>query len=123
VALRCLLVDDNGSFLDAARVLLEREGVDIVGVASTSAQAVERTKVLEPDVVLVDVMLGEESGFELARQLNGSGSTVVLISTHAAADVVDLVDGSGAAGFVPKSELSATAIRRVVEAGSSDDAP
>jgi two-component system nitrate/nitrite response regulator NarL len=120
VPLRCLLVDDNGSFLEAASVLLEREGVDVVGVASTSAEAAERTEELDPDVVLVDVVLGEESGFDLARRLNGSGSTVVLISTHAASDFEDLVGASGAAGFLPKSELSATAIRRLVDAAPAD---
>jgi two-component system, NarL family, nitrate/nitrite response regulator NarL len=39
VQIRCLIVDDNQPFLDAARLLLEREGVDVVGVATTTAEA------------------------------------------------------------------------------------
>lgn len=116
VALSCLIVDDNQSFLDAARVLLAREGVDVVGVASNSAEAIQRVDELAPDVVLVDVVLGDESGFELARRLEASGSTVVMISTHAEADIKDLLPASGVAGFVPKSELSASAVQQLLGA-------
>src|SRR4029079_4666577 len=66
---RCLIVDDNLGFLEAARKLLEREGLSIAGVASTSAEALREAELLRPDVVLVDVSLGEESGLELARRL------------------------------------------------------
>jgi DNA-binding NarL/FixJ family response regulator len=117
--MRCLIVDDNHVFLDAARVLLEREGLAIAGIASTSAEALRKTETLRPDVVLVDLMLGKESGFDLARLLAEDGcadrSTVILISTRAEEDVADLIAQSPAAGFVPKAELSASAIRRIVD--------
>lgn len=115
MALRCLIVDDNPSFLDAARVLLGREGVEVADVASTSAEALRLAEEHAPDVVLVDVVLGEESGFELARRLEAAGATVVLISTHAEIDIEDLLAGSTAAGFVPKSQLSAVAIHRILD--------
>jgi DNA-binding NarL/FixJ family response regulator len=111
---RCLIVDDNPSFLQAARTLLEREGLAIAGVASTSADALRAAETLRPDVVLVDVVLGEESGFELARRLaadDTSRRTVILISTRSEADLVDLIASSPAAGFLSKSALSADAIR------------
>jgi DNA-binding NarL/FixJ family response regulator len=117
VSLRCLIVDDNASFLHAAGALLERQGVTVVGLASNAADAVRRERELRPDVVLVDIVLGPESGFDVARALaerDGDGPTVVLISTHAEADFADLIEESPATGFVPKSELSAEAIRRVV---------
>jgi DNA-binding NarL/FixJ family response regulator len=82
VALRCLIVDDNRGFLDSARALLERQGLAIVGVASTSADALREAETLRPDLVLVDVSLGEEDGFELARRLvpdRARGATVILI--------------------------------------------
>jgi DNA-binding NarL/FixJ family response regulator len=116
VALRCLIVDDNASFLDAARTLLAREGVDVVGVASNSSEAVRAMEELAPDVVLVDVLLGEESGFDLAQQLDAAGATVVMISTHAEADIQDLIPETGVAGFVPKADLSARAVERILEA-------
>jgi CheY-like chemotaxis protein len=71
--LRCLIVDDNGAFLDAARLLLEREGVTVVGVASSIAEALRQARALLPDVSLVDIGLGEESGFDLARLLTQDG--------------------------------------------------
>jgi DNA-binding NarL/FixJ family response regulator len=116
--MRCLIVDDNPSFLEAARLLLQREGVTVAGVASTGAEALRQAETLRPDVVLVDISLGEESGFDLARRLveddPGVEAAVVLISTRAEEDVADLVARNPAAGFLPKAELSASAIRRIV---------
>jgi DNA-binding NarL/FixJ family response regulator len=122
VALRVLIVDDNGAFLAAARVLLEREGLSVVGVASNGAEALRLTEELSPDVLLVDITLGRESGIDLTRRLitegRSEGSPVILISTHSEADFADLIAASQATGFVPKSELSAEAIRRIVDGRS-----
>jgi CheY-like chemotaxis protein len=116
--LRCLLVDDNRAFLDAARVLLEREGVTVAGVASSTAEALRQADALRPDVILVDIGLGDESGFDLARLLarDGAGGSapVILISMSAEADYADLIAESPAAGFLPKPELSARGIRRIL---------
>jgi DNA-binding NarL/FixJ family response regulator len=117
VELRCLIVDDNASFLQAAGTLLEREGLAVVGAASNAADALRRAAELRPDVVLVDIVLGGESGFDLARELprdEGGKPAVILISTHAEADFAELIEDAPAAGFVPKSELSADAIRRLL---------
>ena len=118
VGLRILIVDDNEAFLDAARALLEGEGQSIVGVATSAAEALRRAEELRPDVVLVDIVLADESGFELVRRLAerdpDDPAAVILVSTHAEEDFVDLIAASPAAGFVPKSKLSAEAIRRIV---------
>jgi DNA-binding NarL/FixJ family response regulator len=119
VQLRCVIVDDDEPFLNVAQALLERNGVVVAGTAGSSAEAVQRVRALQPDVVLIDIRLGQESGFDTARQLAGNGhsAALVMISTHAAADYADLIAESPAAGFVPKAELSAAAIRRVLGAG------
>jgi DNA-binding NarL/FixJ family response regulator len=114
VPLRCLIVDDNASFLKAAGALLEREGLRVVGMASNGAEALTRARELRPDVILLDIALGAESGLEIARRLvdaDPDGARVILISTHAEADFADLIDATPTAGFVPKSELSASAVR------------
>jgi DNA-binding NarL/FixJ family response regulator len=116
VQIRCLIVDDNHRFLDAARLLLEREGVAVVGVATTSAEALRLDEELRPDVVLVDIRLGGQSGFDLARRLSG---TVILISTHGQSEYADEIAASPAVGFIPKARLSASAILRL--AGASTD--
>jgi DNA-binding NarL/FixJ family response regulator len=126
MALGVLIVDDNSLFLDAARGLLEREGMHVVGVASTSAEGLRHARELGPDVVLVDIMLGGESGFELARRLaeadRGAMPAVILISTYSQVDFADLIAESPAAGFLPKSELSADGIRRIVNGHGSSGA-
>jgi DNA-binding NarL/FixJ family response regulator len=119
VAITVLIVDDNAQFLDAARVLLQREGLTVAGVASTRAEALRQVPDLRPDVVLVDVFLGDESGLELAQRLvedgRSGGATVILISTHAEDDLADLIASSPAAGFLQKAELSADAVRRIID--------
>ena len=117
MALRCLVVDDNDAFLEAALVLLEREGVTVAGMASTIAEALRQIEALRPDVILVDIGLGDESGFDLARRLarngRGRGATVIMISSRAEADYAELIEESPTAGFLAKSELSAQGISRL----------
>jgi len=118
-------VDDSAGFLDAARALLVQEGIRVVGVASTKAEALQRAKELRPEVILVDIDLGADSGFDLAdRLVEESGldpRSVILISTHAREEFADLIEASAAGGFLSKSDLSASAIREVVgrNAGSA----
>jgi CheY-like chemotaxis protein len=118
VTLRCLLVDDSLDFLCAARTLLEQEGLQVVGVASTGAEALVRAAELRPDVTLVDVDLGMTDGFELVRHLAGrpnlDAGHLILISVNAEEDLSDLIEVSPAIGFVWKPVLSAGAIRSLV---------
>ena len=77
-------MDDNALFLEGAADLLRREGLDVVGVASNGAEAIQLVSELRPDVVLVDIDLGDEDGLELAGQLSDLSphANVILISTH-----------------------------------------
>jgi CheY-like chemotaxis protein len=115
---RCLIVDDSADFVEAARHLLEHGGIRVVGVASTSAEALRCFEEQRPDVTLVDVYLGRENGFELAEQLHRSGlrapSPVILISTHAEQDFADMVAASPAVGFIAKFAITPGAIRDLV---------
>jgi CheY-like chemotaxis protein len=116
--LRCVIVDDNSDFLDAAARLLERQGICVVGVARSSSDGLQRVDALRPDVALVDIDLGGESGFELVEQLHrstpGAGLPVILISTHAEQDFAELIATSPAVAFLPKSALSGPAIREAL---------
>lgn len=89
-------------------------------MAETSAEGVRLARELNPDVILVDIDLGGESGFDLTRQLEGHaelGSRVILISTHAEQDFADLIAQSPALGFLAKSRLSGRAVREMVGRG------
>jgi CheY-like chemotaxis protein len=116
--IRLLIVDDNAHFLEAARRLLERQGMTVVGVASTTLDALRRAEELRPDVTLVDIELGQESGFDLARRLTEGTEAqrppVILISAYPETDLADLIDASPAMGFLPKSGLSGMAIFELV---------
>jgi DNA-binding NarL/FixJ family response regulator len=96
--------------------MLEYECLDVVGEASASADALRQADELDPDVVLVDVALGAESGLDLARRLAATDRPVpvILISTRAEDDLADLIADCPVLGFVPKSELSADALYRLL---------
>src|SRR5713226_646793 len=120
--LTCLIVDDSPQFLEAASQLLADDGVTVVGVAATADQAVNKTLALVPDVALVDIDLGTESGFDVAQRLAGlpeGGPPVVLISAESGSELAELVDASGALGFVSKTDLSGDAIRKLLTRGDS----
>jgi two-component system, NarL family, nitrate/nitrite response regulator NarL len=116
VALRCLIVDDNGGFRDAARSLLEREEIEVVGVASNSTEARSRVEELRPDVVLVDIQLPDSDGFQLSRELTArpGAPAVVLVSGRPRSDYGRLVERSGARGFIDKAEFSGPRLRAVL---------
>jgi two-component system, NarL family, nitrate/nitrite response regulator NarL len=118
VGLRCLIVDDNVRFREELRGLLEEEGMEVVGTAACAGDAVQQVDKLRPDVVLVDIDLGADSGFDLARRLmdqaNGATPYVILISTHDETEFADLIEASPASGFLAKTELTAPAIQRII---------
>jgi DNA-binding NarL/FixJ family response regulator len=122
VAVRCLIVDDNEHYGEAARALLEREGLSVVGVARSAEEGLRLAQELRPDLVLVDVDLGADDGFEVAKALTRAGDSslrVILISTHDEHEFADLIEASPAVGFVPKARLSAALIHRLLQPGQA----
>jgi CheY-like chemotaxis protein len=120
VALRCVIVDDNPGFLRAASALLEQEGLRVVGVASTSDEALARAAELRPDVMLLDIDLGSDSGFDVARRLAAAPGRytghLIMISAHGRDDFAELIEAGPAIGFVGKPVLSAGAVEDLVRA-------
>ena len=112
VQLRCLIVDDNALFRESSADLLRRQGLDVVGVASSSAQAIQPVAELGPDVRLVDIELGGEDGLELtpaAERHVGPAHQGDLVSTHSEDGLAHLIATSPALGFIAKTRLSAQA--------------
>jgi len=102
---------------------LEQEGLQVVGVATSGDEALHAVAELRPDVTLLDIDLGGESGFDVARRLADHGDTgpgqLILISTHSEEDLVDLIRESPAIGFLGKPSLSATTIKGLLESPRS----
>ena len=99
--------------------MLAEQGLQVVGDAGSTVEAHRQIAELRPDVVLIDIDLGGESGFELVRQLHRNAGQVavphaILISTHDEAEYADLIEASAALGFLSKIDLSAAAIRRML---------
>lgn len=130
LVVRCLIVDDNSSFRQEMQALLKEHGVDVVGGAASAGEALVQIGELRPDVALIDIDLGRDSGLVLARRLSEAPDgtappKVIMISTHDESEYADLIATSSAVGFLAKTDLSATAIRRLLaepnEPGSKTD--
>jgi DNA-binding NarL/FixJ family response regulator len=123
MTVRCLIVDASDRFLQAVRVMLEREGIDVVGVASTSAEALQRISERHPDVALISIWLGDQNGVDLAGQLAGTGSAkrpeVILTSGYAEADLGDMIGAWPCLGYLRKSDLSGDAVRALARKAST----
>jgi DNA-binding NarL/FixJ family response regulator len=122
--IRCLIVDDNAGFRQEMGGLLEEQGLEVVGGAASAAEALQQIAELQPDLALIDIDLGRDSGLTLASRLREApGSavpTVILISTHDEVAFAELIEQSSALGFLPKTELSAAAIRRMLDSAISE---
>jgi DNA-binding NarL/FixJ family response regulator len=119
--MRCLIVDDNASFLVAMRYLLERDGAEVLGMASNGAEALERAERLRPDIVLMDVRLGNESGFDVAHCIEERFTSdwqpaIILVSTHAEDELFGRIVANPSLGFLEKTAVSVDKIKELLVA-------
>ena len=107
-----LIVDDHAGFRGFARRLLEAAGFTVVGEAEDGASAVAAVERLRPDLVLLDVVLPDTTGFAVAERLvqHGDGPVVVLTSSREAADFGARLERSPVRGFIHKDDLSGAAL-------------
>jgi len=94
----------------------------IAAALSCGATAVEQAAALLPDLIILDISLGDMSGFEVARRLKRAGcpAKIIFLSLHEDMDFVGAAFGLGASGFVFKSRLTTdleTAIAAVLSGG------
>ena len=115
-----VIIGDDPSFLATVRLLLEAEGFVVVGETLNGVDGIAAVAELEPDIVLVDVNLPDIDGFEIVARLadRRRSPPVVLTSIRSAADFGDLIETSGAHGFISKAEISADALAEVLDGPS-----
>jgi CheY-like chemotaxis protein len=112
-----LVVDDHEGFRAFARLILESAGFSVTE-AATGAEAASAAAATSPHLVLLDIQLPDTDGFEVARRLTAKegppgqpGPVIVLTSTREASDYGGRIAASPAAGFLPKDQLTARALR------------
>jgi DNA-binding NarL/FixJ family response regulator len=113
-----LVVDDQPPFRAAARAVLNRiADFDLVGEASSGEEAVALSEQLRPDLVLMDINMGEMNGIEAARRVTFARpeTMVILVSTYAAQDLPGDARTSGAVAYIHKDELSPRLLRSLWE--------
>jgi len=126
VPLRLVLIEDHQALREGLELLLGREGCEVVGTAGTAGEGLELIERLEPDVSLVDIRLGEESGIDLTRRLIATDAERRVVLYTGSSDVELLVSGldSGARGYALKdgtpSELTG-ALETVARGGTYVD--
>ena len=116
MAATVLVVDDHPSFRRFARRLLEAAGFSVVDEAADGATALTAVRDLRPELVLLDVLLPDTTGFELAEVLAGEedGPIVVLTSSRSASELGGSLSRSSAQGFISKRDLTGAAFAALV---------
>lgn len=117
--MQVLVVDDQALFRAAERAVLGRlPGFTLVAEAASGEEAIELAEALGPDLVLMDINMGEIDGIEATRRIIAGrpATKVILVSTYSPDDLPADARTSGAAGYVNKDELSPRAVRRIWEA-------
>jgi|SRR6188768_1790656 DNA-binding NarL/FixJ family response regulator len=111
-----LIVDDHPTFRKFARRLLEQAGFTVVGEAGDAAGALSATRELRPQVVLLDILLPDRSGLDVAAELaqEEEPPSVVLMSSRSERDLGVRLGEAPSSGFIPKSSLTAASLAELV---------
>jgi DNA-binding NarL/FixJ family response regulator len=110
-----VIVDDHEQFRRSARKLLELEGFDVIGEAANGSDGIAEVERLRPALALVDVVLPDISGFEVAERV-AAATAVILVSSRGRGEVGRRLERSSALGFVPKDRLSGSALGEILDA-------
>lgn len=104
--LRLVLADDNQAILDVVKHILQKD-YDIVGVYLEGLSLVHEVPALTPDIILLDISMGEQNGFDLTRQLNAKHCTakIIFLTVHEELEFIRAAFDAGAAGYVFKSRM------------------
>ena len=115
-AVRVMVVDDQEPFRSATRELVGHlDGFELVAEAASGEEAVEVAQDVNPDLVVMDINMGEMDGIEATARITGAAPStlVVLVSTYELADLPSTARRSGAAAYLNKDELGGRALRRI----------
>jgi DNA-binding NarL/FixJ family response regulator len=118
-----LLADDHDIVRQGFRALLKAEkGIEVIGEAETGRIAVEITKELQPDVVVMDIAMPYLNGMEAARQIRSAVPTtqVLILSAYSSDDYVDRVMSVGATGYLLKQSSATLLVKAIRTLGKGE---
>jgi DNA-binding NarL/FixJ family response regulator len=119
--IRVLIVDDHALLREGLRSRLEREpGIAVVGEADTAERAAIQARKLQPDLILLDLLLPRKGGYDAIPELRAVApeARILVVSSQAAPSSVRRALSAGAAGYLPKRSSDrelVTAIRAVAD--------
>lgn len=111
-----LLADDNPAILSHVGKLLNQDKkYEVVGAVNCGDDVLREYSRLRPDIIILDISLGEASGIDLARNLLDSGcrSKIIFLTVHEDSDFMNAAMGAGASAYVVKSRLSSDLLSAV----------
>jgi len=117
---RILIADDEPLFAEALELLLGAdERIEVVGRATDGARAVELSRDLEPDLVLMDLSMPGMDGFSATEQIARDSNVRVLVLTGSE-DPADVAKArrAGAVGYITKDQIAETLVAAILDAGS-----
>jgi DNA-binding NarL/FixJ family response regulator len=123
---RVLVVDDHRLFAEALSAMLGSESaVEVVGLATSGADAVSQAEELEPDVVLMDISMPGVDGFEATRRIlsRRPATQVLMVTGSDAGPDIASARGAGAAGYVTKDQIAAELIDAILDAAGPRPVP
>ncbi len=102
--IRVLIADDHGVVREGLQAILEREGFDVVGEATTGREAIAMAAELQPDVVLLDIRMPDINGLQALAQIKATNPriSVIVLTTYANPDYLARAVNAGAAGYLSK---------------------
>jgi DNA-binding NarL/FixJ family response regulator len=116
VNIRVAIADDHSIIREALEAAISRaQGIELVGQASTGSEAISICRALQPDVIVMDLRLGDMSGVSAANQIRiDSPETKILIFTSSTGepDVTGAIQ-AGARGYLPKDSGSVEVIAAI----------
>ena len=117
-----LIADDHGIIVQGLRLYLQRDGIDVLGVAKTGRQTIELVQALKPDVVLLDIRMPDMDGLQALSAIkdNGFKTAVIILTGFVRIEYMTRAITLGAAGFLSK-DVDPERIPHAIRGVSSGD--
>lgn len=118
--IRVLIVDDHPAVRQGLALLLESRGISVCGEAGNREETLSFVEKCRPDVVLVDLSLGDEDGLVLLEDLRHRNRPALVYSMHEDGRRVSGAFAAGALGYVTKREVHGVLVEAITEVAKGE---